>query len=424
MKNWAGNIEFNPKEVTELASVDDISSKIKKARAENRKIRMRGTGHSWTELIVTDDIFVHLDSHQGIVGIDKENKLITVNSGTKISDLGEAAFKHGLAMENQGDIDKQSIAGAASTGTHGTGVLLQSVSNQIAEMSVINGLGERVVINPSHPAFHAARVSLGSLGVIDTLTLKMAPSYKLKVKTFPETFEESLKAFPNRVKDNRHLEMFYFPVGGWSLTKIMNKTEDPVTPNSFGRKFNDVVLENWLYTQLNRLAKVTGQYRGIDKLMRAFVSAEEKVDWSHRAFPTTRSFKFMEMEYNLPIEKFQEVIEEMREKIKFYSFETLFPIEIRFVKNDNIWLSPAYGRDSVYFAVHTYISESWQKYFNCMEEIFRRHGGRPHWGKWHSMNHHQFSSVYPKFEDFKKIRHEFDPEQVFINPHLKSVFGL
>lgn len=424
MKNWAGNLKFSPKNVIGPSSSEEIIELVNRARRDKRKIRLRGSGHSWTGLIATNDLFVHLDYYQGIIDVKHELGIIKAKAGTKLYAFGELGFEHQLAMENQGDINRQSLAGATSTGTHGTGVTLQSVANQITGLSLINGRGERVDLDATHPSFNAARISIGALGIIDTITMKLVPSYKLKVTTFAEDFSAALEAFPQRLRENRHLEMFYFPVGGWSLTKIMNQTHEEVTPQSIGKKINEIMLENWLYTQLNRLASTTGRYRLIDKVMRTFVSPEMKVDWSHRAFPTMRSFKFMEMEYNLPIEKFETVMEELRSEISRQNFQTLFPIEIRFVKGDGIWLSPACGRDSVYFAVHTYISENWRPYFSAMEKIFRRHGGRPHWGKWHSMTCQEFQEVYPHFDDFKKVREEFDPDQIFINPHLKEIFGL
>jgi FAD-linked oxidoreductase len=424
MKNWAGNLVFQPATTIAPKSSEEIISIVKKASIEKKCVRLRGSGHSWTGLIESKDYFLHLDELQGIMDVNPENKTVKAKAGTKLSLFGNEAFRFNLAMENQGDINKQSIAGATSTGTHGTGITLQSVANQIEAMTLINGKGEEVTINPSSPYYQAARLSVGSLGILTDITFKLRDAYKLKVETFAEDFDSSLKSFSERLKNNRHLEMFYFPVGDWSLTKMMNETTDAPTPKGLGKKLNEIVLENWLYTQLNRIASSTGRYQLIDKVMRTFVSHEIKTDWSHLAFPTERSFKFMEMEYNLPVEKFESVMAEMRSVIKQKKFQTLFPVEIRFVKKDPIWLSPAYDRDSVYFAVHTYISEDYRPYFDCMEAIFQKHGGRPHWGKWHTMNAEKLRKVYPKFDDFLKVRAEFDPQGIFLNDHLKNIFGL
>lgn len=424
MKNWAGNLSFNPQKVFSPANNEDVKSAVKEAISDKKYLRLIGSGHSWTGLIASDEYFMTLDNMQGLISVDKDKGTIRAKAGTKLSLFGDIGHEHNLAMENQGDINLQSIAGATSTGTHGTGITLQSVANQISGMTLINGHGEEVAINEEHPDFNAARLSLGSLGVITDLTFKLKPSYKLKVETFAESFDESLSEFDQRIKNNRHLEMFYFPVGDWSLTKFMNLTDGPPTPKTLMSSLNEKVLENWLYTQLNRVASTTGRYKMIDKIMRSFVSRDEKVNWSHLAFPTERSFRFMEMEYNLPYKYFKQAMAEIREAIKTHQFRTLFPIEIRFVKADDLWLSPAYQRDSVYFAVHTYISEDYKPYFDCMEKIFRKYEGRPHWGKMHTQTKSELETTYPKFNDFLKVREKYDPKGIFLNPHLRTIFGL
>lgn len=424
MKNWAGNLNFNPQKVFSPTSSQEVQSAVKEAIQNNKYLRLIGSGHSWTGLIASDEYFMNLDKMQGLISVDKDKSLIRAMAGTKLYLFGDIGYANNLAMENQGDINLQSIAGATSTGTHGTGITLQSVANQISALTLINGLGEEVTIDEHHPDFNAARLSLGSLGVITDLTFKLKPSYKLKVETFAESFDESLAAFDERIKNNRHLEMFYFPVGDWSLTKFMNLTDETPTPKTMMSAINEKVLENWLYTQLNRVASSTGRYKLIDKIMRGFVSREVKVNWSHLAFPTERSFRFMEMEYNLPYKYFREAMAEIREAIKTNKFQTLFPIEIRFVKGDDLWLSPAYQRDSVYFAVHTYISEDYKPYFDCMEKIFRKYQGRPHWGKMHTQTKTELESTYPKFQDFLKVREKYDPKRIFLNPHLRTIFGL
>lgn len=424
MKNWAGNLVFEPLKVASPSSIEEIRDLILRASREKRKIRVRGSGHSWTGLIATQDYFLHLDQYQGILEVQKEKGIIKAKAGTKLFTFGQQAFKNGLAMENQGDINKQSLAGATSTGTHGTGLSLKSLSNQITSLKLLNGKGEEVSIDATHAAFNAARLSLGSLGILTEISFRLIPAYKLKVSTFAESYGNALWEFPDRLEDHRHLEMFYFPVGDWFITKIMNETKDPPGEKSWKHKFNEVVVENWLYAQMNLVASVTGKYEAIDRIMQKVVKPETKVDWSHKAFPSERSLKFMEMEYNLPVESFQSALEEIRSAIKEHQFKTLFPIEIRFVKGDDLWLSPAAGRDSVYFAVHAGLNENFRPYFDCLEKIFQKYDGRPHWGKWHTMKASQFKKTYPKFEEFCRLRSEFDPEGLFLNDHLNTIFGV
>lgn len=424
MKNWAGNLNFNPTKIFSPTTSSEVKNAVLTAIADKKYLRVMGSGHSWTGLIASDEYFLNLDKLQGLVEANRDKKTIKALAGTKLHFFGELAYSHGLAMENQGDINLQSIAGATSTGTHGTGLSLQSVANQISGLTIINGEGVEVSMDEHHPEFDAARLSLGSMGILTDITFKLTPCYKLKVETFAEDFEQSLSQFEARIKSHRHLEMFYFPVGDWSMTKFMNITNEEPTPTTIFHKLNEKIIENWLYTQLNRLASSSGRYKLIDKIIRKFVSRETKVNWSHIAFPTLRSFKFMEMEYNLPFEHFQAAMGEIRNAIKENNFQTLFPIEIRFVKGDKLWLSPAYERDSVYFAVHTYINEDYRPYFDCMEKIFKKYQGRPHWGKMHTLKKDDLEKVYPKFQDFIKIRNKHDPKGLFLNSHLKNIFGL
>lgn len=424
MKNWAGSLSFSPKKVLVPHSKDELVSIVKEHAHSGENIRVTGSGHSWTKLIATEATSISLDHMQGILAVDTPKKQLTAKAGTKLFKLGEEAFSHHLALENQGDINHQSLAGGLSTGTHGTGVGLRSMANSQTAMELINGEGDLVQIDKqSTPElYQAVAVSMGSLGILTEIKLQMLDAYKLKVESFAEPMNVALEQYRQRLVQNRHLEMFYFAQGDWSMVKMMNPTEEDTTPHGFGKRFNDIVLENWLYEAINILACKSGAYRPLDKLMRKFVDHKTQVAWSHQAFPTERSIKFMEMEYNLPIDKFEEVFSEIKTVIKKGGYQTLFPIEIRFVRGDKLWLSPAYERDSVYFAIHTYIKEDFRSYFKDVEDVFKRHGGRPHWGKYHTLTAKDLETLYPRWNDFLKIRQEFDPKGVWLTPYMKSLF--
>ncbi len=426
MKNWAKSIEFNPTKILSPSTTGQAQEMVREHLKNKQTIRMRGSAHSWTDLFSTNESFMHLDEMQGLIEVMSEKKMVKAYAGTKLHLFGEEAFKHQMSLPNQGDINQQSIGGAMSTGTHGTGITLKSMANQLHALKVITGTGEVLDIDEEKnlDLMQALSVSMGSAVLITEATIKMNQAYKLKVESFAEEISLSLSHLKKRLRENRHLEMFYFPVGKWSMVKIMNETTDVATPQTKLNKVADLVLENWLYEAFNILAHKTNTYKGIDSFMRKFVGYKTFTDWSHRAFPADRTVRFMEMEYNLPLEKFEEVFAEMQDSIGKNKFETLFPIEIRFVKGDELWLSPAYKRDSVYFAIHSYIDENFRPYFEEMQNIFKRHGGRPHWGKWHSLVHDDFEKVYPKWHDFKKVRNELDPQGLWLNPHLKSIFGL
>lgn len=423
MKNWARNVEFFPAQILQPSSTEEAQEIVKKHLEEKKTIRVRGSSHSWTPLIETNESFLHLDNMQGVISADPLNQLILAKAGTKLSVFGRETFKHNLSLPNQGDIDAQSLAGALSTGTHGTGIQLQSISNQLQNLTIVTGTGEILKIDAQQnpDLLKAASVSLGTLGLITEVALKMIPSYKLKVESWAEDMNVCLPQVQSHIQKNRHFEMFYFPVGDWCLLKKMNITEEKVSNFLQFQKISNLVIENWLYELLHLIAYKTISYKKLDSLVRKFSGETSYVNWSHCAFPTQRTIRFMEMEYNLPIEKFEEVLQEIKFEITKNNFQTLFPIEIRFVKGDDLWLSPAYKRDSVYFAVHSYIKEDFRPYFHAMEKIFKRHGGRPHWGKWHSMKREEFVNIYPKWTDFVRLRLELDPSGVWLNSYLRKL---
>jgi FAD-linked oxidoreductase len=424
MKNWAKNLNFYPQNIYAPKSEQEIQEIVYHHLKEKKSIRMRGSAHSWTELISSEEGFIHLDDMQGLISVDQEKKMVKAYAGTKLKRFGEEAFNHKLTLPNQGDVNHQSLAGALSTGTHGTGVTLQSMANQLHAMTLINGIGDILSLDQTKDPelLNALSVSLGSAGLITQVSLKMTEAYKLKVESFPEDMTLALQEAKKRIQQNRHFEMFYFPVGQWSIVKLMNQTHEAASPRSHLKKMSEIVLDNWLFEGMNILASNTKKYSEIDTLVRRFVGHDTFIDWSHRAFPTERTVRFMEMEFNLPIDKFEEVFLEIQACIEKNKFETLFPIEIRFVKGDNLWLSPAYQRDSVYFAIHTYQSENYRPYFEEIQKIFIRHSGRPHWGKWHSLTEKELAPLYPRWDDFKNIRRELDPKGIWLNNHLKTLF--
>jgi FAD-linked oxidoreductase len=422
MKNWAGSLSFEPETILAPRSIDEIQQNVIGALEKKKNIRMIGSGHSWTGLFVTNDQLLHLDNYQGIHSVDKENKIIHAKAGTKLFRFTNEAYEHGYSLANQGDVEKQSLAGASSTGTHGTGVNLQSFSNLIEEVTIINGKAELIKIGRDNELFNAARLAIGSLGIVSDLKIKMMDKYRLKVNTFPMPMDEALEKLDEWKLKHRHVEIFYFPVGDWALVKIMDETNEEPTKRSFIHKFNESFLENTVYEWFNKAASATGKYKICDAIMQKFVSVNTLVENAHRAFPTERTVRFMEMEYNIPAQDFKMAFSGIRQTIKEKNFQTLFPIEIRFVKSDDLWISPSNGRDSAYIAFHTYSKEPWRDYFFTMETLLKEFHGRPHWGKWHSRKGPDLEKLYPQFNQFRALREKFDPQGCFLNDHLKELF--
>ncbi len=425
--NWAGNVEclseqiFFPKNEAEIVEI------IHFAKANGKRIRVVGEGHSFSPLIETEDYIISLRALSGVHSVDKENKVATIWSGTSIKKANEILFEHDLALRNLGDIDVQSLGGATATGTHGTGINFGNVSAEIIEFTIVTAAGEILNCNRhEHPdLFAAGRVSLGVLGIITKITLNVDRAYKLEFKSSAGDFEETLEKLDDYNEQNRNFEFYYFPYSNTIQLKESNKTNKPIKFNKYISYFNDVLMEN------NVMQLVCGigttfpkSSKRLSKFMAWGFTKETKINYSHKVYATVRNVRFKEMEYNIPAEHFKDCIKQLKQMVEQNEYGIFFPVECRFVQSDDIWLSPAYGRASAYIAVHVYANKEHDPYFADMEQLFNAYAGRPHWGKMHTRKADYFSKNYEKWDDFLALREKMDPTKLFLNPHLEGVFGV
>lgn len=424
-KNWSGNIQWTPTSIAQPHTEEAIRQLILQASKEKRNIRMIGTGHSFTPLAKTDDILLSLDNYQGLISVDKNTNQVTVKAGTKLHRLGELLFEQGLAMENMGDIDRQSIAGTISTGTHGTGINFGTISTQVKAIRFVNGLGDIIECSEEHQKnlFKAAQLSLGALGVITQVTLQCVPAYKLELINEKKRLEEILDQYHQINSNNRNFEFYWFPNTAYVMTKTSNMANQKADKTGLSTFFQEYVLENMAFKLLCEYAyRFPSKNKWVSEFSAKVVSSSRKVYHSHKVYATPRLVKFNEMEYNIPLEAYEEVMKEAVKCIEKNNFPVHFPIENRFVKKDDIYMSPAYGRDSAYIACHVYYKKPYLDYFEALEDIFKAYDGRPHWGKIHTLAAKDLKQRYPHFEDFLKHRNEQDPRQIFLSPYLKTLF--
>ncbi|RKP44285.1 FAD-binding protein [Cohnella endophytica] len=425
--NWSGIVKAKPHTVLYPSHIEEVVDVVKLCSAEGRTLRVVGSGHSFTAIAASNDVFLSLDRMQGILQLNKEAHTATVWAGTKIKKLGELLYSEGLAQENLGDIDVQSIAGAISTGTHGTGLKFGNLATQIIGITVVTGTGEVLDCSEqSHPdLFKALQISLGSLGIIVQVTLKLRTAYKLRYESSRTKLTDCLERLPELTANNRHFEFYWFPYADPCQIKTLNETDEPETSAKISDYVNDVLLENAALGALSSLCKrVPRLCAPVSRMIAAAFPTGVKVAQSHRAFATIRLVRFNEMEYNLPIEAMGDVVREMRETIEKRRYRVHFPIECRFAQADRIWLSPAYDRDSAYIAVHMYRGMPHENYFADMERIFLKYGGRPHWGKLHTLKTARLKEIYPMWDKFLEMRSRMDPEGIFLNPYLRNLFAL
>lgn len=427
-KNWSESVHCEPENYLEPKNLSALQSIVKEASKTNRTIRIVGAGHSFTPLVATSEIMVSIKHLAGIDHIDHEKHHVTVWGGSNLKELGKQLWEHGYAMENLGDINKQTIAGAVSTGTHGTGMDFGSISTQVVGLTFLLANGELLAINEAeHPELlPAAQVALGMLGIIVKVTLKVLPAFELVGNSYRLSLDESMDALETLRNHHRNMEFYWFPYTNTVQIKTMDVASEQILPSS--QKENNmmkkIMIENglfWVMSEISRRAPKSA--KAISTLTALGVPIGSEIRASHELFATPRLVKFQEMEYAVPMDRLKTILREIDQTIRRAKYAVHFPIECRFVKKDTIWLSPAYERDSAYIAIHMYKGMEFSPYFQALEAIFRHHDGRPHWGKMHTMNKADLKAVYPRLEDFVTIRNQLDERGIFLNEYTKSLFG-
>ncbi|MEM7116807.1 MAG: D-arabinono-1,4-lactone oxidase [Chloroflexota bacterium] len=398
-RNWSQGVVAHPQQVLAPQSEQELLDIVARAGRNDSVIRLTGSGHSFVPLCASDGVIVSLDNLQGIVSIDQEAQEATVWAGTKLHQLGEPLLAAGLGMENMGDIDRQSIAGAISTGTHGTGRKLGSISTQVMGLRLITAVNPPLNISATtNPALlKAAQVSLGALGIISQVTLRLLPAYRLHERTWAEPFETCMAKLDEYIAATRHFEYFWSPKEDACACKSLALTNAPEVP-------------------------ATTQPPASGRLRRYL--SEERIDYSHRIFPSERNLLFNEMEFAVPEENGPDCVRAIRHLMQTKHPEVLWPIEYRTLGADDIWLSPAYGHDTVTISIHQAADLPYDPFFRDAEAIFRAFNGRPHWGKIHYHSSDELRQLYPMCDDFLRVRRELDENGRFLNTYLRNLFAI
>ena len=431
-QNWAGTASADPARRAWPRSTEEIANAVTAAKKDGLTVRALGSGHSFTPAAATSGVALDLSTWAGVIGADLDSGLVTVRSGTTIRDLNATLAALGLAMANLGDIDAQTVSGAVSTGTHGTGAALGGLATQVAGLEMVLADGSVVDCSADErpDLFSAARVSVGALGVLSTVTLQCVPAFTLAANERPVPLEEVLARFGEFAAGNDHFEFYWFPYGKNALVKRNNRVTDrdalPHPPPMPGwRRFVEYeVMENAAFGALCRTGRaVPAAIKPLNRLAAATLSRRTYSAPSHEVFVTPRRVRFVESEYAVPRESVLDVLTELRAGVARLAHPVMFPVEVRVAAADDIWLSTAYGRDSAYVAIHQYVGLPYADYFRLFESIATSAGGRPHWGKLHTRDAAYLGRAYPRFADFLRIRDELDPERRFANPYLAQVFG-
>ena len=425
-RNWAGNQKASPVSIDAPRSVAELAALVASASEQGQKVKAVGSGHSFTSAAATNGRMIRLENLSGILHVDRATCRVTVGAGTRLSELNTLLDAEGLALANLGDIAYQTVAGAISTSTHGTGKALTGLAGQVVAMKLVNGHGEIIEcsqsVNPH--IFDVARVSVGALGVITEYTLQAVPSFRLRALEQPMRLDDVLENAHDLASTNDHFEFFWIPHTKWALTKRNNRTEDELQPLPRVKGWIEkTFMENYAFGAVCRIGRARPSL--IPRLATALPSSgsREYVNQSFKIFASPRIVRFYEMEHALPVEALVPALKEIRAMVDRKGYLLNFPVEVRFTKGDDVPLSTAYGRDSAYIAVHVYKGMECQPFFRDVEDILRAYDARPHWGKMHYREADELSKLYPRWDEFITLRNQLDPQRTFSNAYSDTVFG-
>ncbi|MGA7204292.1 MAG: D-arabinono-1,4-lactone oxidase [Specibacter sp.] len=428
--NWAGDQRCTPAKVLFPSTVAEISAVVQAAAKAGTTVKAVGAGHSFTDIALTNGVLLHLDGLSGLQAVDRASRQVTLAGGTRLFELPALLAPYGLAMTNMGDIDRQSIAGAISTGTHGTGLAFGGIATQVMGLELVTGTGEVLRCSRMENAelFSAARVGLGALGIITSVTLQCVDAFSLHAVERPEPLPALLESLEERQRSADHFEFYWFPHTDTALTKT--NTRYPLGQGPAGVKplstrahlVDDILVSNTLFSALcTATSKAPSTIPKVNAMASRLTGNREFADASHKVFATERTVRFREMEYAVPLADVPGILRELDAMIQRRGFTISFPVEVRCAAADDIPLSTAYGRETGYIAIHQHVKTDPYAYFRAAEVIFLSHGGRPHWGKWHFLHSADFEQAYPEFKMFGRVHNGIDPNRVFRNTYLDRV---
>ncbi|MFJ3720196.1 D-arabinono-1,4-lactone oxidase [Streptomyces sp. NPDC090057] len=426
-RNWGGNVSARPAREVAPASVEELAAEVRRAAEDGLKVKAVGTGHSFTSIAATDGVLIRPQLLTGIRGVDREAMTVTVEAGTPLKRLNAALAREGLSLTNMGDIMEQTVSGATSTGTHGTGRESGSIAAQIRGLELVTADGSVLTCSEEEnpEVFAAARIGLGALGVVTAITFAVEPLFLLTAREEPMPFDRVTAEFDQLWAENEHFEFYWFPHTGNTNTKRNNRSAGPEQPvGRLSGWFEDEFLSNGVFQVAQWVGRAApASVPAIARISSRALSARTYTDIPYEVFTSPRRVRFLEMEYAVPRAALVDALRELKAMVDRSGLRVSFPVEVRTAPADDITLSTASGRDTAYIAVHMFRGTPYHAYFTAAERIFTAHEGRPHWGKLHTRDAAYLSGVYPRFAEFTALRDRLDPERLFQNDYLRRILG-
>ena len=427
-RNWSGEQIGRPLRIQRPRTREGLIGDVIAAAEQGRRVKVAGSGHSFSGAALTDGVLLDMRVLDRVLDVDRAGGRVKVEGGITLRALNRRLDRLGLALESLGDIDSQTLAGSISTATHGTGTRFRNLSSQVEAVEIVSADGTlRRIGGDDADALAAARVGLGALGAIYSVTLRVVTNFRIDRTDRARPLAEALERLDELADGFDHFELYVFPHTETALCRESTRTEAPAEPSSRAAAYaQEVIVENWAAAALARAARhVPSAIPTLSRLAAAGAGAgrRHKLDAGFRVYASERRVRFTEMEYAIPREHARAAVERVLEAASRRELQVAFPVEVRFVAGDDAMLSPAYGRDSAYVAVHHDPRGDWQPYFDAVAAIMADFGGRPHWGKRHRLSAAELAPLYPRFADFRAIRAELDPHGAFVNPYLEQVLG-
>ncbi|WP_082756930.1 D-arabinono-1,4-lactone oxidase [Tsukamurella pulmonis] len=426
-RNWGRTASAFPSYVSRPGSIEDVVRTVERARERGGTVKAVGAGHSFTAIAAPRDVALAPDHQGGLVTVDVAAKRVTLRAGTHLHEVPALLEPYGLAMANLGDIDRQTVAGAISTGTHGTGLAFGGIATQVVGATLVSGTGEVVTVGENDPRLQAVALGLGALGILVEVTLQCVDRFVLEATEAPLSLAETVDGFDERVRGVDHFEFFWFPGSDRTLTKSQIRRPGDYKRKPIGtvRRFvDDTVVGTGALLAVCEVGRaVPALTPRLVSLATSMLSEHTETDYSANVLTTERAVRFRETEWAVPLENTMAAFGELKAATDKRDWNLTFPIEVRVAAADDLMLSTASGRQSGYIAAHRYVRDAPSDYFDEVERIMIEHGGRPHWGKMHTRTAEFFRTAYPRFDEFLAVRDELDPDRVFANDHLDAVLG-
>ncbi|MGA9749940.1 MAG: D-arabinono-1,4-lactone oxidase [Nocardioides sp.] len=426
-QNWSGLADARPQQAISPTDAEQVVDAVHAARRQGLRVKMIGTGHSFTAIAVTDGLLLRPERLVGVRSVDRSAMTVTVLAGTPLHVLNAALDGLGLALGNLGDIDRQTVAGAVSTGTHGSGGRWASLSSQVVRLELVTADGSLVTVDAEHDPdlYEAARVGLGAVGVLVAVTFRVEPAFLLAATEAPMTFTDLVRGFDELVEQHDHVDVHWFPYTSRALVKRNDRTHDDPAPLSRVRAYvDDELMANTGFGLVNRVGNVLPRaVPRINRVTARALTARTYTDTSHKVLVSERRVRFREMEYAVPRAAGMDALVEARRVIDRGRWPITFPVEVRFARAEEPWLAGAHGRDTVFLSFHVNAATDHTEPFRAVEAVLRDHDGRPHWGKLHTRCHEGLAGLYPRWHDFRAVRDRVDPDRVFTNVYLDRVLG-